>query len=107
MKISLNRIQLKMIYKLSNKNRWGAGHMLDKDLCKGFPSGIGDLIDQSIDKLIKSRILLESKKGRETHYCLNKELMKLILRIIDWYNDNLEFLKNKSWNESIDLDLED
>ncbi len=107
MKIILNKIQLKIIYKLFNKNRWGDGHMLDTDVRKGFPSGIGDKIEASLNDLVRSQILLKLIKSRETHYSLNKNQMKGILRIIGWYNDHLALLKNEQWTAEIEIDIED
>ena len=105
MKISLNGYDIKIIWKLHRGTYYGGKHTSIDHLKQGFPSHSGKEIKNAIDKLVKTRIVIVEKKTNEEHVCLNKDKIKIIYQIVDWFINNMKLMSKEHLEETY-LDIE-
>ncbi|MHB1440726.1 MAG: hypothetical protein ACYCSO_06860 [Cuniculiplasma sp.] len=68
MKISLDGYELKMIWKLHVNRCYGGKHTSIDHLQQGFPSHLGNEIDDTKDKLVQKQIIIIEKKLKRNMY---------------------------------------
>jgi low affinity Fe/Cu permease len=64
-------------------------------LGQGFPSHLGNEIDDAIDKLVQKQIIIIEKKTKEEHVCLNMKKIKVITKAVDWFTENAKQIDKK------------
>ena len=92
MKITFSGYEIRIVWKLHRGTYYGGKHTSIDHLSHGFPSHSGREIKSAIEELIKKQIIIVEKKTKEDHVCLNKNKIKLIYHLVDWFIDNMKLI---------------
>ncbi len=94
MKVELNGIQVKIVWRLNRRLKYGGSHTSVENALKGFPSHLGRDVREAFQGLAKLGLLVLKPTGYGMHVSLNAERIKTIHTICLWYTERISRVDN-------------
>jgi len=88
-------VEVKVIWKLHRRGKYGAAHTPIENAVKGFRKDLRGEASEAVDRLIRERILLAKPTRYGMEVSLNRDLVSLIHRVCDWYENHVETVRDR------------
>jgi len=93
-RLELTGIQIKIIWRLSRRSKYGGSHTAMENALKGFPSHLGRDVREAFYGLVKLGLVVLRPTGYGMQVSLNKELIPTIRAICLWYADRIPHVED-------------